>query len=202
MAFEDQQEGFAAAEDEQVVSSSEAEVTPQAAESDLSESGEQEEVSAEEVEADLNALIEKAGERDQYFELAQRTQADFENYRKRAVREAAVAQQRGIAKLAAELLPAIDNLERAQQMAASGEQSDESLSKGVQLVLNEINAALERVGVTAFDPSGERFDPQLHEAMLRVPSENHESDHVVEVLQRGYRVGEQIIRPARVSVAE
>ncbi|HEY3959549.1 MAG TPA: nucleotide exchange factor GrpE [Solirubrobacteraceae bacterium] len=152
---------------------------------------------AGEIEGDLDELVRTAAERDEYLALAQRTQADFENYRKRVAREASLAQERGVAKLAKELLSALDNLDRALDAAAK----DDPLLDGVRLVRAELDSALARVGVESFSPTGEVFDPALHEAMAQQPVEGAESGTVVEVYQPGYRLGTSIIRPARVVVA-
>ncbi len=149
------------------------------------------------IEVDLDELGALAAKRDEYLALAQRTQADFENYRKRVARESALAQERGVAKLAKELLPAIDNLDRALEAA----ENDDPLLDGVRLVRSELVAALARVGVESFSPLGEPFDPSVHEAMASVPAPDTASGSVVEVYQAGYRLGETIIRPARVVVA-
>jgi molecular chaperone GrpE len=137
-------------------------------------------------------------ERDKYLALAQRTQADFENYRKRMARENAAAKDRGVTSVARELLPALDHLEHALKAA----QGHEDVVKGFALVHDEIIAALGRVGIEAFSPAGEPFDPNEHEAMAAHPSEDHESGTVIEVYQRGYRLNGAILRPARVVVAE
>lgn len=170
---------------------------PEAPESDEHAEDGREHASA--VEQDLDELVAKARERDEYLALAQRTQADFENYRRRAGKEAAAAQGRGVAKLARELLPALDNLERA---LAAATPEDEHLAQGIRLVAGELAAALERVGIEGFSPDGEAFDPNLHEAMAQQPFEGAESGTIVEVYQRGYRIGETILRPARVVVAQ
>lgn len=159
---------------------------------------------------DLEELTAKAQKADQYLELAQRTQADFENYRRRAAREAAAAQERGIVKLAKELLPAIDNLDRALEAVAaqdggeadSGADGDGSLLSGIKLVHADVVAALNRAGIERFSPQGEPFDPQHHEAVAQLPVESAEPGTVVEVYQRGYRIGETVLRPARVVVAQ
>ena len=146
---------------------------------------------------ELDEMVKTAAERDQYLALAQRTQADFENYRKRVARDAAQAQDRGVAKLAKELLPALDNLDRAIEAA----EAEDPLLAGVRLVRSEIAATLARVGIEAFAPLGERFDPNQQEAMAQQPVEGAASGTVAEVYQDGYRMGETIIRPARVLVA-
>ena len=154
---------------------------------------------AQDVERDLEELAARAEKADEYLELAQRTRADFENFRRRAARDAAAAQERGVAKLAKELLPAIDNLDRA--LAAAGETADEGLVSGVRLVHGDVIAALARVGVEPFSPEGEAFDPTQHEAVAQQPTDGAEPGTVVEVYQRGYRLGEVVLRPARVLVA-
>src|SRR5436305_9648424 len=156
------------------------------------------------LERDLEELSAKAGKADEYLELAQRTKADFENYRRRASREAAAAQERGVARLAKELLPAVDNLDRAleaAQKASNGADGDSTLVSGIKLVHADVIAALGRVGIESFNPAGEPFDPQHHEAVAQQPVEGAEPGTVVEVYQRGYRLGDSVLRPARVVVA-
>jgi molecular chaperone GrpE len=154
-------------------------------------------------DVDVAALTAKAAKADEYLELAQRTRAEFENYRRRAVREAAVAQERGVNKLALELLPAIDNLERALAHATNteDENGDASLVHGIKHVHSDVLAALKRAGIEPYSPEGEAFDPQFHEAVAQQPIEGTEAGIVVEVYQRGYRRGESVLRPARVVVA-
>jgi molecular chaperone GrpE len=155
------------------------------------------------VVADLDELSARAQKADEYLELARRTQADFENYRKRAAREAMVAQERGVAKLARELLPAIDNLERAivaHPQAAEGSEAAQML-EGIKLVQADLLAALRRVGIEPFSPVGEQFDPQYHEAVAQNHVEGIAAGTVVEVLQQGDRHGETVLRAARVLVA-
>lgn len=142
-------------------------------------------------------LDEVAAQRDQYLALAQRTQADFENYRKRVARDSQLAAERGIMKLARELLPAFDNLDRALDSA----DSEDPLLAGVRLVRSELAAALARVGIESFAPVGASFDPLEHEAMAQQPREGADSGTVVEVYQAGYRLNGTVIRPARVLVA-
>jgi molecular chaperone GrpE len=154
---------------------------------------------AADVAGDLDELVKTAKQRDEYLALAQRTQADFENYRKRVAREAAAAQERGACGLAKELLPALDNLDRALEAAAQ----DDPLLQGVRLVRSELAAALARAGIESFSPVGEPFDPAVHEAVATAeqPLGGAQSGTVVEVYQPGYRRGSSIIRPARVVVA-
>jgi molecular chaperone GrpE len=150
-----------------------------------------------EVEAeDPHARLER--ERDEYLDLARRSQADFENYRKRAAKEAAAAGQRAKSGLVRELLPVVDNLERALASANEGEQH---LAEGVRLVHSELIAVLERNGVEQFDPRGERFDPGEHEALSMRSEDGAESGTVLDVVEKGYRVNGTVLRPARVVVS-
>ena len=162
----------------------------------------EEERAAERVEEDLGELRMRAAQRDEYLALAQRTQADFENYRKRMAREAAAARERGMRQVVEELLPALDNFERA-LAAAEAEEGDEDhhLTQGIRLVQQDLVAALGRVGIESFSPKGEAFDPNQHEAISQQPVEGAESGTVVEVYQQGYRLAGNVIRPARVVVA-
>ena len=145
-------------------------------------------------------------ERDEYLELAQRTKADFENYRKRVAGETASAQRRGKAELAGELVPVLDNLERALLSAdidPAGELSvDGALEQGIVLTYRDLRETLERAGVEAYDPSGEKFDPELHEAISTRPAGDAEPGTVVDVAEKGYRIDGQVIRAARVVVGE
>ncbi len=157
---------------------------------------------------ELEELVMLAAKADEYLQLAQRARADFENYKKRATREMALAQERGVAKLAKELLPAIDHLELAVQAlgpvppASEADTQEESqLASGIRLVQADMLAALARLGIESFAPEGEQFDPQHHEAVAQTPVEGTPSGTIVEVYQRGYRLGETVLRPARVVVA-
>ncbi len=166
---------------------------------DAGEQADQDLDEAADIEGDIDELVKTAAQRDEYLSLAQRTQADFENYRKRMAKEATAAQERGASALAKELLPALDNLERAIDAAAT----DDPLLEGVRLVRSELSAGLARAGIESFSPAGEPFDPALHEAVATAeqPPDGHPSGTVVEVYQPGYRLGASIIRPARVVVA-
>ena len=144
-------------------------------------------------------LAAVTGERDEYLDLAQRVQADFENYRKRAARE----QERLVAhaheRLVRELLPVLDDLERALEAAERHEEAQ--LVEGVKLVEKSLRNALRKEGLAEIETGG-AFDPHVHEAMLTKPGDGAEPGSVLEVVQRGYRVGDKVVRPARVIVAE
>jgi molecular chaperone GrpE len=152
----------------------------------------------QEPQAPLDPLAEAEAKRDEYLDLARRTQADFENYRKRTAQQAALASERARAGLLRELLPVVDNLERALAAAAD---SEGPLHEGVKLVLSDLQGVLARAGVEALEPVGERFDPNVHEALSMRPEEGADSGVVVEVVEKGYRTRDAVIRPARVVVS-
>ena len=152
-----------------------------------------------EVENDLDALLsDTQKERDEYLELARRTKADFENFRKRVAGDIQAAQARGKIEVAREVIDAVDNLERA--LEAEADEGD-GLRAGVEMVLKGLRETLDRNGIEAVDPKGEKFDPNRHEALSTQPVEGTESGVVGEVLQKGYALGDQLVRPARVVVS-
>ena len=151
-----------------------------------------------EVEEDLVKLLADAEQqKEEYLELARRTKADFENFRKRAAADVQAAQVRGKVSVAREVIDAVDNLERALEAADDGA----ALRDGVEMVLSGLRETLARNGIDVVDPEGEKFDPNLHEALSTMPVEETESGTVVEVMQKGYRLGDQLVRPARVVVS-
>jgi molecular chaperone GrpE len=159
----------------------------------------------ERVDQDFDALLSQAEqERDEYLDLAKRTKADFENFRRRMTSEVQAAGARGKAEVLRGVLPVLDDLERALQAAGLDPEGDseDGLAHGVLLVFRGLRETLVKNGIEAVDPTGEKFDPNLHEALSTQPAEGIESGVVVETMQKGYRLGEQLIRPARVVVAE
>lgn len=163
----------------------------------------------ERVEKDLDELVEDLKrERDQYLDLAQRARADFENYRKRAARDSQEAERRGKAGLARELVPVLDNLERALRAAGidpdvddPAEEDGGGLAHGVRLVFRDLRSTLERAGVETYDPLGKRFDPAWHEALASRVEEGAEPGIVLETVEKGYRLDGQVLRAARVIVS-
>ena len=146
-------------------------------------------------------VAEAEAKAQQYLDLAQRKQAEFENFRRRMNREVAQAEDRGVSRLAKELLPALDHLELALQ-AAEQHAGGEEWVKGIRLVQDEVTGALGRVGIQAYAPVGEPFDPNEHEAMAQAPADGVESGNVAQVYQAGYRLNGAVLRPARVVVAQ
>ena len=168
-------------------------------------------IEEQKVERDFDELLEETKrERDEYLELAQRTKADFENYRRRVAGDADAARSRGKAELAAELVPVLDSLERALNAAGidpgaalAGEvPAGGALEQGVVLTYRDLRGTLERAGVEAYDPSGEKFDPEWHEALSTRAENGADAGVVLETLEKGYRLDGRVIRPARVVVSE
>jgi len=153
---------------------------------------------------DLEALRTRAEaaeqKRDEYLDLVKRTQADFENYQKRAQRDAVQERKYAHASLAADLLPALDNLERA--TAAAKQAGDEgALVQGVLMVQSQLLEILKRHGITPIDAQGKPFDPNLHQAVNQMPSAAFPPGTVIKVLEQGFMIHDRVLRPARVTVS-
>jgi molecular chaperone GrpE len=144
--------------------------------------------------AELEAL---RNENEELISTLQRLQADFENYRKRAQRDQDSLVARAGERIVKELLPVLDDLERA--IEAANQHEEAKLEDGVKLVHRQLEQLLEKEGLAPVETDG-RFDPHVHEALLTQPSEADEGA-VIEVLQKGYRLGDRVLRPARVVVA-
>ena len=142
-------------------------------------------------------LAEVEKERDDYLNDLQRVAAEFENYRKRVARDQQSLAARAHERLVKELLPVLDDLERALQACDS---ERESVEEGVKLVHRELEEALAKEGLSEIETNG-RFDPHVHEALLSQPSDKEEGA-ILDVLQKGYRLGDRILRPARVVVSQ
>jgi molecular chaperone GrpE len=151
----------------------------------------------EQVEPELDELETVRKERDELLETLQRLQAEFDNYRKRVARDQQSLVTRAHERLVKELLPVLDDLERALEAANAHEEA--KLEEGVALVARALAEILRKEGVEEISTEG-KFDPHVHEALLSQPSEAEEGS-VIEVLQKGYRLGDRVIRPARVVIA-
>lgn len=151
-----------------------------------------------ELEAKIVSLEKEKKENwDRYLRAA----ADLENLRKRQKREADDAKYEAKAKVLKEMLPVVDNLERAIEHASQGGEDKNPIVEGVQLVLRQFTTAFERLDVTAIDAMGQPFDPNLHEAISQQESDQPPGT-VVQVLQRGYKSGDRLLRPTLVVVAK
>jgi len=153
-------------------------------------------------EADGESLEERLAsaeaEAETHLNDLKRLAAEFENYRKRVAREQQALSARAAERLVGELLPIVDDLERA--LEAAEEHEEAKLEEGVRLVQRQLAAVLEREGLAEIETDG-KFDPHVHEALLSQPSSDQSEGTVIEVLQKGYRLGDRVLRPARVVVA-
>ncbi len=145
---------------------------------------------------DLEQLRAKAEERDKFLEMLQRTKADFDNYQKRMHRDLEQERKYQLTVLARDLLPALDNLERALGAA----KDDSPLTRGVSLVQTQIIEALKRHGITRIEAEGGPFDPNLHEAVMQQPS-SQPPGVVLQVLEHGYQYHDRVLRPSKVVVS-
>ena len=164
------------------------------------EAVEAEEPTVEEVEVetvDVAALQVAAAKADEYLAMAQRIQADFDNFRRRNESVRAESMAEGQRHVAAAFLPVLDNLERA--LAAPAAEGD-ALRTGVEMTHKQMIAALEKLGVSVIDRLGEKFDPNIEDAVMQGSSEEGEPGTVCAVLQKGYKMGNQLLRPAMVKV--
>ena len=161
-----------------------------AAENAAEAAQEQQAQSAEQKLQDALAKIEE------YLNLAQRVQADFDNYRKRTKATRAEAFEDGAREVIRQLLPVVDNLERA----IAQESADEALLAGVKLVYRQLMDALEKRGVSEISRAGEKFDPNLENAVMQGDASEGEPGTVCAVLQKGYKMGDLVLRHAMVKV--
>ncbi len=147
-------------------------------------------------------LAAAEAERDEAKNRHLRTAADLENFRKRTAREREDMRKYGIDKVVLELLPVIDNLDRALEHAEKSESGISSIIDGVRMVYRQFVTSLEKHGVASFDARGEAFDPTKHEAIQQIESAEHESNTVLEQYQKGYFLHDRLIRPALVAVSK
>jgi molecular chaperone GrpE len=158
------------------------------------------EANAEAAEETLEERLAAAEARAQeHLADLQRVAADFDNYKKRALRDRDQLVARAAERLVKELLPVLDDLERA--LEAANEHEEAKLEEGVRLVHRALADALAKEGLSEIETEG-AFDPHVHEALLSQPGDGAESGSVLQVLQKGYRFGDRVLRPARVIVAE
>ena len=150
------------------------------------------------VEEELDPVARAERERDDHLDQLRRLAAEFDNYKKRMAREHEELRQRAAERLLHDLLPVLDDLERAPGAFETAEH--EAIADGVSLVHRALWTLLEREGVAELDPTGELFDPHRHEALLSQPADVPEGT-ILEVIQKGFLLGDRVLRPARVVVA-
>lgn len=160
----------------------------------------EEETSTESVE-ELKARIEALNaQTEEYMQRLARSQADFDNFRKRTIREKEELGKYASSKLIAELIPVIDNFGRALDTRPEGEAS-ESFVKGVEMIYRQFDSVLQAEGLTTMEAVGQPFNPEFHQAVMQVESDEHEEGIVVEELQKGYMLKDKVLRPAMVKVS-
>jgi molecular chaperone GrpE len=151
----------------------------------------------------IDEMAQLTRERDDYLDQLKRARADFDNYRKRVERERPLLAEAGVRDLVAELLPVLDNLERAlEALVAAGDEGATGIVAGVDMVRQQLGGLLAGRGVEEIPAAGEVFDPTVHEAVQGVPSPDHPEGTVIAVVERGYRMSQAVIRPARVVVSQ
>lgn len=153
---------------------------------------------ASDLQTQVDAL---SAERASLYDQLLRRQAEFENYRKRVERERSVLYQRGRDDVLLQFLPVVDNFERALESLESSEGDAEALRHGVELIHKQFKDALSKFGLEPVESVGQTFDPHLHEAVTTEPSDKHKENTIIEEFQRGYRIGDKLLRPAKVKVA-
>jgi molecular chaperone GrpE len=159
----------------------------------------EEEAAASELEADLARLTQIESERDEYLDTLRRVQAEFENYRKRVIKEQTALVDRATSGLVEQLLPVLDSFELAlKNLDSAGSDDIESVRKGVELVYAELLGVLEKAGLSRIEAEGKPFDPNVHEAVMQ---EDGDGEPVVtDVLRTGYTLKGRVLRPAMVKV--
>lgn len=157
----------------------------------------------EQVDTDLAALLAEAqAEAEKHKDLALRVQADMENLRRRTRMDVESAHKFALEKFVNALIPAMDSMEMGIDAASKEGATVESIKEGVEMTFKQMLDVLQEFNVERVDPTGEKFDPQLHEAMTMIPSPEHESNTVVDTIQKGYTLNERLVRAARVIVAQ
>ena len=159
--------------------------------------GPQQDVIAQ-LQAQIDALT---AEKASIYDKLLRRQAEFENYRKRVERERGELYQHGRDDVLLQLLPVVDNFERALSSLETSEGDAEALRRGVELIHKQFKDALSKFGLEAVEAVGQTFDPHVHEAVTTEATDKHKENTVIQEFQRGYRIGDRLLRPAKVKVA-
>ena len=178
-------------------------VENQTAEEAVQQADEALEEAQQAVQEDVAALLEEArAEADKHKDMALRVQADMENLRRRTRIDVESAHKYALEKFVNELIPVLDSMEMGIDAASKEDVSAESIKEGLDMTFKLFLDVMQKFEVERVNPVGEKFDPQLHEAMTMVPSPEHESNTVMEVFQKGYTLNERLVRAARVIVAQ
>ena len=196
-----------AAEEERLAAEEQAEMDAADAEIDAAPDAAPDALDGNDPAAVLALLDKLRGENDEMKDRTLRTVAEMENLRRRTAREIADARSYAVANFARDLLAVGDNLQRAIQAVSedkreSGSEEFKNLLDGVELTERELLKALDKAGVKKFNPEGEKFDPNLHQAMFEMPNPDVPNNSVAQVVQEGYTIGDRVLRPAMVGVAK
>lgn len=150
----------------------------------------------------VRQLAETGLKAQDYWDRLVRSQAEFENYKRRTDKDLQNAHKYALERFAKELLSVVDSLELGIQASTSSQPEVEKLREGMELTLKQLSAALEKFGVLTIDPLGEKFNPDQHQAMAAQPVEGAEPNTVVKVFQKGYSLNDRLLRPAMVIIAQ
>jgi molecular chaperone GrpE len=179
------------------------ELENQTAEQTVQQAEETLEEAQEAVQEDIAALLEEAkAEAAKHKDMALRVQADMENLRRRTRIDLESAHKFALEKFVNALIPAMDSMEMGMEAAKKEGATVESISEGVEMTFKQLLDVLQEFNVERIDPTGETFDPKLHEAMTMIPSPEHETNTVVDTIQKGYTLNDRLVRAARVVVAQ
>ncbi len=154
------------------------------------------------VNEEVKAMLEqKSKQCEEYFSMLQRTAAEFDNYKKRTVKEKDVLYNDAVSETVLSMLPVVDNFERAMKAAENDSTTDSSFKEGMELVYRQLKDALKNLGVEEIKSVGETFDPQLHNAVMHIEDDSYDANMVVEEFQKGYVLKDKVIRHSMVKVA-
>jgi len=165
---------------------------------EISEPGAREQTPISKLQSQIDVLM---SERASLYDKLLRRQAEFENYRKRVERERAELYQHGRDDVLLQFLPVVDNFERALSSLEESEGDAEALRRGVELIHKQFKDALAKLGLETVEAVGHTFDPHVHEAVTTEATDKHKENTVIEEFQRGYKIGDRLLRPAKVKVA-
>lgn len=155
-----------------------------------------------EIEELKNKLKQKEDEANEYLEMAQRLKAEFENYRRRTEKEKADLIEYGKEQVILDILPVIDNFERALEASHGDNEEIASFKEGVNLIYRQFKGILEKIGVKEIEALGQIFDPYKHHAVMQEEVEDKKENEIIEVFQKGYMFNNKVIRPSMVKVAK
>ncbi|MCG7383195.1 nucleotide exchange factor GrpE [Paenibacillus sp. ACRRY] len=189
-----EEQSFAAEEQEQQ------ETTAAESQGPVNEAGAAEAQAEEMADQGQDELARLKAEVEETQQRFVRAQADFDNFRRRTQKEKEELAKYASMKLVTELVPVIDNFERAMATVPEGTES-ESFSKGIQMIFRQLETVLNNEGLTAMDTVGQPFNPEFHQAIMQVESDEYEEGTVVEEVQKGYMLKDKVLRPAMVKVS-